>query len=244
MIPYRELDTLFLDVGNTLLSMDFDWIARELCERGITCDGAQIRHAEALHRPKRFLSHVDLVALPSLERRAQSLRAVLQELPAETGPRGREWLEVARELVPVLFPDQTSRKLWSSVMPGVPEALARFEKLGLRLVVVSNADGKIHEMLSDRGLRAYFHTVIDSHLVGVEKPHSRIFEIALERCGAERARALHVGDLYEYDVVGARSAGVWPLLLDPIDVWRDVDCERVPDLLSLAARLEREREVA
>ena len=33
-IPYAQIDTLFLDAGNTLVSMDFDWIAAEVQARG------------------------------------------------------------------------------------------------------------------------------------------------------------------------------------------------------------------
>ncbi len=36
-IPYEKIDTVFLDVGNTLISIDFDWVARELDARALTC---------------------------------------------------------------------------------------------------------------------------------------------------------------------------------------------------------------
>ena len=61
--------------------------------------------------------------------------------------------------------------------------------------------------------------VIDSALVGYEKPDPRIFAAALERTGADPDRTLHIGDLYHADVVGARTAGIHALLLDPYGDW-------------------------
>ena len=104
---------------------------------------------------------------------------------------------------------------------------------GLQLAVVSNSDGSVESSLVDQGLRSHFSAIFDSHVVGFEKPDPRIFERALEVCGAKPDRTLHIGDLYAADVVGARGAGVHPLLLDPFDDWGDVDCARLPDLTSL-----------
>ena len=58
--------------------------------------------------------------------------------------------------------------------------------------------------------------MIDSQLVGVEKPDPRIFAIALERLGLAPADGLYVGDIYEVDVIGARRAGLDVILLDPM----------------------------
>jgi putative hydrolase of the HAD superfamily len=92
------------------------------------------------------------------------------------------------------------------------------------------------------GLLPYFSAVVDSAVVGFEKPDPRIFEHALGRAGVPGRRALHVGDLYHADVAGARAAGVNALLLDPFGDWDDVDCERVEDLSELARRMRAARE--
>jgi putative hydrolase of the HAD superfamily len=75
--------------------------------------------------------------------------------------------------------------------------------------------------------------VIDSRIVRVEKPDPQIFQIALERSGANPANTLYAGDMYDFDVVGARAAGLHAVLLDPYADWGNVDCERVPDLVTL-----------
>jgi putative hydrolase of the HAD superfamily len=181
-VPWSEIDTVFLDAGNTLVSIDFPWVASVLFERGL-----------------------EVEPIPVLRRRGRANR------------------------------------LWRQVLPGVPEGLRAFRELGLRLVVVSNSDGSAERGLEEAGLRAFFDDVLDSAVVGYEKPDPRIFEHALERSGAEPERAVHVGDLFHADVTGARAAGIHAVLLDPYGDWEGVDCERARDLPDLAERLAASR---
>jgi putative hydrolase of the HAD superfamily len=67
----------------------------------------------------------------------------------------------------------------------------------------------------------------------VEKPDPRLFEIALDRSGARRDTTIHVGDLYQVDVVGARAAGIRGVLLDQPGLYERVDCPRVRSLADL-----------
>jgi len=66
--------------------------------------------------------------------------------------------------------------------------------------------------------------VIDSAVVGVEKPDPRIFRLALAQAGVPPSAAVYVGDLYSVDVVGARRAGLDAVLLDPRGYWGPRDC--------------------
>jgi hypothetical protein len=50
-VPYAQIDTVFLDVGNTLISIDFEWVAAELAARNVVCDAESLRRAEAAARP-------------------------------------------------------------------------------------------------------------------------------------------------------------------------------------------------
>jgi putative hydrolase of the HAD superfamily len=99
--------------------------------------------------------------------------------------------------------------------------------------VVSNADGRVEAMLESLGLAPHLGLVLDSHLEGVEKPHPEIFERAVERLGLAPARTLYVGDIYSIDVVGARGAGLVPVLLDPLGGYPDVDCATIAALHDL-----------
>ena len=132
--------------------------------------------------------------------------------------------------------------LWEYVPGDVVPALEGLAALGLKLVVVSNANGALHRMFDRVGLTRHFHTICDSCVEGVEKPNPRFFQIAVERSGASVETTMHVGDLYHVDVVGARNSGLRPMLLDPHDLYWEYDAERVRSLDELAGRLREVRE--
>ncbi len=243
-IPYRDLETVFLDVGNTLVSMDFDWICHELAVRGVRCDTAAFRRAEAAARPAigRWVS--GLARIEDSNSFPVYLQTILDHLPStQNDPRDTSGLD-RNELVAqlnVVLKAQGTVRLWSTVLPGVPQALRDLRQVGLTLVAVSNSDGTVEHTLEKVGLREHFDAVIDSTVVAVEKPDPRIFQLALDKVNADPFRTLHVGDLYEVDVVGARAAGLHVALVDPFGDWSHVDCERVVDITQLAHRIGETR---
>lgn len=95
----------------------------------------------------------------------------------------------------------------------VPDALRALRARGLRLVVVSNWDVSLVAALDDAGLTPLLDAVVSSAEVGARKPAPAIFARALELAGVTAAEAVHVGDSAEYDVVGARAAGIEPVLV-------------------------------
>lgn len=265
-VPFGDIDTVFLDVGNTLISIDFDRVAAELSVRRFLCEPDALRRAEAAARPG-YSQRVFVGGAPADRSLFHSyLCAILEHYPGDFVPpdsltpsdatwRGTplphsalaarslpslspiELDELVAELGPILRPDGRASALWRMVMPGVPQALERMQQRGLTLVVVSNSDGTCATSLEEAGLLRYLNFVIDSAEVGVEKPDPRIFEIALARCGANPRRTLHIGDLYHADVTGARGAGLHALLLDPYGDWPPMDCERATDLSAVADKL-------
>jgi len=64
-------------------------------------------------------------------------------------------------------------------------------------------------------VRAGLEFVVDSQLVGVEKPDPRIFQIALDKLGLPARRTVYVGDIRSVDEAGARAAGMQFVLVDP-----------------------------
>jgi HAD superfamily hydrolase (TIGR01509 family) len=231
-IPLGQIDTLFLDAGNTLVSIDFPWVCRELAEHGIDCEPSVLQRAEAAARPGTSDAMASQASSEGLRPFERHLRGVLGALP-EAVLAGRDAFDLARALAPVLRAGGQTQRLWSYVLDGVPEALAAFRRRDLKLVVVSNSDGTVEQGLVEQELRSFFDVVIDSHVVGFQKPDPRIFEHALARAAAEPRRTLHVGDMYFADIVGARRAGVHPLLLDPYGDWTAPDCAVLPDLTAL-----------
>jgi HAD superfamily hydrolase (TIGR01549 family) len=127
----------------------------------------------------------------------------------------------------------SSHNLWELVPEHVPQALERLRARMARMVVVSNANGRLHVVMERLGLARYFDLMLDSHLEGVEKPDPRLFQIALERCGGRAASTLHVGDFYWIDVMGARAAGLRAVLVDSAGLYPDADCPRIRSLAEL-----------
>jgi len=106
--------------------------------------------------------------------------------------------------------------LWTHVAPDTEAALDALREAGMRLGVISNADGRIEEVLERCGLRPYFEFVVDSQVVGVEKPDPAIFQEGTRRLGLPAEACLYVGDLYPVDYLGATAVGMSAVLIDPL----------------------------
>lgn len=101
-----------------------------------------------------------------------------------------------------------------SPYPDAVPALSGLRDRGLSLVAVSNWDCSLPRVLDGCGLGELLDGTITSAEAGSRKPDPKIFEQALELAGCDASDALHVGDTAEEDVVGARAAGIRPLLID------------------------------
>jgi putative hydrolase of the HAD superfamily len=95
----------------------------------------------------------------------------------------------------------------------VPAALRALRAGGARLVVVSNWDVSLHEVLGRTGLRPLLDGVLTSAEFGATKPAPEIFAAALALAETPAAAAIHVGDSLAEDVAGAQAAGIEPVLL-------------------------------
>lgn len=228
-IPFRDIETVFLDVGNTLVSMDYVWIRDELANVGVSTELEVLTRAEAAARPVVSRAVAGEGSTEGLSIFALYLKTLLSNL----GMSSDSIPAVVESLVPI-FRGPGRERLWSYVLPGVPEALERLKSLGLTLAVVSNSDGTVERILERQGLGRYLDAVFDSHIVGFEKPDPRFFLHALEATGARAETTLHVGDLYSADIEGGRAAGVHTALVDPFDDWDGVDCPRFKDLEALS----------
>ena len=220
-----DVDVVLLDAGNTLAGMDMALLADVATAEGVAVTPDALARAEAAARPA-----VSRAVAAGASGEARTTFVVYVEaMLAALGRPPADCRAVAPRLAAAVKRVPTTR-LWARVLPGVPAALGRLRAAGLGLVVVSNSDGTCEETLVRLGLRDAVDAVVDSMRVGFEKPDPRIFAAALATCGATPARGVHVGDLYDVDVIGARRAGLRAVLLDPHDDWAGVDCPRAADL--------------
>jgi HAD superfamily hydrolase (TIGR01549 family) len=128
---------------------------------------------------------------------------------------------------------------WDQILPGTREALDRIRG-AYSTAVISNADGKIEEVLRRCGIADCFQSITDSGIVGQEKPHPAVFQAALRAMHAQAAESLYVGDVYSVDYVGARNAGMQAILFDVAGAYRDRGVERVESLGELESWLKQE----
>ena len=120
----------------------------------------------------------------------------------------------------------------------VLSALETLKQQKLILGLLTNATKDTISVHRKLGLEPYLNFVVTSEEVGGDKPKPLIFRAALDRAGVNASEAVHIGDQYELDVVGARGAGITPILIDRYDIFPEVsDCPRIHSLTELAEYL-------
>ncbi len=213
---------MLFDAGNTLLFLDHDRMAAAVgAVLGEPLDAGRLARATG-------------VASRAAERAGGAdrdrARAYLEALLIDAGVPAERMGEVAVCLQQV----HDESHLWCRIAEDTRMALDRLRARGLRLGVISNSDGRVEQALVAAGIREWFDVVLDSALVGVEKPDPAIFRAALAALGVAASEALYVGDLYHVDVVGARGAGMEAVLLGPDLDDPGPDCVRFASLTALA----------
>ena len=215
---------LFFDVGNTLLFPYRKLMLRALHERQVFPSEDLLREIEQRTKP-------EFDAL--LERNASIdhsfWRMYYSHLLEQIGLSDDD---ICGDLVSCTRISAN----WCEIRPGTREALQRLKRR-FRLAVISNADGKIAEVLARCGIADVFETITDSGLVGHEKPHPAIFEAALKSLDVVPAESLYVGDVYSVDYMGATRAGMAAILFDVAGAYRERNLPRVESLAELERHL-------
>ena len=216
----RPPRALLLDALGTLLELEppVEPLRRELRTRfGVELSaveaGAALRAEIAFYR-----AHHDEAAdrerLADLRTRAAlALRDALVTAREGDPLAGAEAREQVRELRLAPLTAALLAALRFRPFDEVPAVLRAARERGVRLVVVSNWDVSLHDVLAETGLARLLDGVVTSAEAGSAKPDGAIFARALELAGTSAAEALHVGDSVEHDVAGALAAGIEPLLV-------------------------------
>jgi putative hydrolase of the HAD superfamily len=223
------VEAILFDAGNTLVYVDPARLTILLREAGADTDEEKIRRAEITARRRLH----EVISEGHVGTEPEVWREYFADLFSASGvpPEGME--RAGRGLRET----HGREHLWTYVVPGTAETLLALSDRGYRLAVISNADGRVESVLETVGLRSYFEFVLDSEVVGVEKPDPRIFLDGARRMGIEPSRCLYVGDLYPVDYQGATGAGMQAVLVDPLGLHAEV-APTVTSLAELPAYLE------
>ncbi|MFQ5789992.1 MAG: HAD family hydrolase [Acidobacteriota bacterium] len=202
----EQIQTVFLDAGNTLVFLDFDAIADAIRQEGVSLGVPRLERAEYEAR-RRVDRHYMKGGFSDIGMWAHYFTWLLESagVPEDT----------IRPVLERLRSEHEESNLWRRSRPEISRALERLKASGRTLAVISNSDGTCRALLLRLGLLPYLDAVYDSAEVGVEKPHAGIFLRALEELRARPGETLHMGDLEAIDVLGARRVEILPVLVDP-----------------------------
>lgn len=211
VLPFATLpEVIFLDVGDTMLRADPSWPAvylSALSRHGIRPSaedlGAALKEAASGRRwdgtvPFETTAEASYARIVAFDQR------VLAGLGHPDLPD-----DVFRS-IHAAFRERSAWHLYPDVEP----ALVMLREAGIRLAIISNWLWEAPELFHDVGLARHFEQLIVSARIGYDKPHPEIFRHALELMDVSPERAIHVGDSYQADVLGARAAGIIPVLID------------------------------
>ena len=224
------IKAVFFDAGNTLLlpHPSVEEVCLEvLSSHGLRADPEDVRrgleladryYEERYREDDTFWASEEEAAAMWSEMYALALRE------AGVGP----YRELGREL----YEEFGKGDRWA-LYPDVMPAVERLHGMGLRMGIVSNWDVRLPGLCHHLGLSRYLEFVISSANLGRIKPEASIFRAALERVGLEAREAVHVGDHYYADVLGARAAGLHPVLLDRAGRAQTPDCPVIRSLTEL-----------
>jgi HAD superfamily hydrolase (TIGR01509 family) len=215
---------IFFDVGNTLLFPSRQRILAPLHERGLIPTEEQLRELECRTKNEfdSILQH---------DGRADHgfwylfYSHLLEELGIRDEPLRNALVEATR-----------ISANWCDIRPRTREILLQIAE-NYRLGIISNADGKIAQVLADCDIGDCFRTVTDSGIVGYEKPHPQIFQAALREMNVKAEESLYIGDVYSVDYLGATGAGMRALLFDVAGAYRKKTLPRVESLEELQTTL-------
>jgi HAD superfamily hydrolase (TIGR01509 family) len=236
----RDVDLLCLDAGNTVVFLDHDRLTAECDREGFATSAKTLIRAEG--EAKCAIESGEGLVVGWSQAHVPSARGWGLVVGTMLGRAGLAAGRIPR-LLDACWTAHSHRNLWSLVPHGLREALDGVRATGVRVAVVSNSEGTLEKLFDDLGILASFDLIIDSGIVGIEKPDAGIFRVALEHFRVPAARALHLGDTYATDVLGARAAGMRVALIDPYDHFagQHADVLRVPGAPQVANAIARAR---
>ncbi|MBX3197894.1 MAG: HAD-IA family hydrolase [Labilithrix sp.] len=235
------VELLCLDAGNTVIFLDHARLADIIREStGVVVSADALVRVEG--EAKR-LAETDELHDAAWSERARPGAVAWGRMVGTIALRAGVAAEAVPSLLAHAWREHERRNLWSKVPEGLGAALDAMRARGPRVAIISNSEGMLDRLFRELGVLEHFDLVVDSGKVGFEKPDPRIFRVAFERFGVGPDRALHLGDIFATDVLGARAAGCRHALIDPFGHYagRHPDVPRVPGAACVARAIASSR---
>lgn len=143
------------------------------------------------------------------------------------------------KLTPTVF--QHMRDTYQPESRLAPKALDTLESLreaGYLVGLLTNRTRTIHAEMSDLDLDLHLDFFFAASQLGAFKPQRALFDGVLDFIDLPAEKVVYIGDNYYADAVGAMSAGITPVLLDPHGLYPDAECQVIqslPEILGLLA---------
>lgn len=195
-----QLRGVLFDAGGTLVQLHVERLAEALRERGADPE----RLDDGFWRTLVVMDAEFAGQIPDVEGWARWWFGRLSE---NTGIAEQVLTEAFREA-------DEQQGLWDMPIPGAAECLTRLREGGLRVGVVSNADGRAEEGLARAGLAELLEVIVDSAVVGAAKPDPAVFDYALGPLGLKPEETWYIGDTVIFDAAGAEAAGMTAWIID------------------------------
>ncbi len=127
---------------------------------------------------------------------------------------------IGKEVFDTVFTDYNRWRIFTNV----EKFLEKLKKQGKKLAVIENWDNRLTNFMKKWRLDSYFEFILPGGGLNLRKPDSRIFELALQKAHAKPETTIHIGDVYVDDILGAKKAGITPLLFDVTRRFIKEDC--------------------
>jgi len=140
------------------------------------------------------------------------------------------------DLAPVIQKELIKRyKPEVYISDDVRPTLKSLRRLGYKMGLVSNRPNPIEAEVKDLGFESYFDFCFTSGEVKMAKPDPKIFEHALYLADSSPEITAYIGDNYYTDILGAQNAGLYPVMIDPRNIFPDVECHRINKISDLVS---------
>ena len=139
----------------------------------------------------------------------------------------KDWKQFVRNVLPKKIQTDDFDKLFDHIYTrfgeaefytladGFTDAINTLKKMNIQTGLVSNWDSRLPALLKEFNLYSLFDTLTISYEAGVEKPNTKIYEIACQRAKIFPENALMIGDSIKGDIEAPESIGMTGMLYDP-----------------------------